>query len=80
MLIEAGSGSGFFGVRIWIQSKSSGSTTLVSGVIDTADQCPAVSLTPLTTKNRFHSQISPQIRSHIQKDFNPWFKGPNGVV
>jgi hypothetical protein len=36
-LIEAGSGTGFFGVWIWIQSKSSRSTTLVSGVIDTAD-------------------------------------------
>jgi hypothetical protein len=31
-------------------------------------------------KNRFQSRISPRIRSHMQKGFNPWAKGPKGVV
>jgi hypothetical protein len=48
-------------VWIWIQSKS-----LPPG--------SAVSLTPLTTKKRFHSRISQQIQSHMQKGFNPWVR------
>jgi hypothetical protein len=63
--LEIGSGNGFFGVWIWIQSKLYGYATKVSGVIDTAVQWSAVSLTPSYAK---------------RLNFNPWVKGPNGVV
>jgi hypothetical protein len=38
---------------------------VVSGVIDTADH----------QKSQFPSRISPRIRIHMQKDFNPWVRG-----
>jgi hypothetical protein len=43
---------------------------VVSGVIDTADH----------QKSRFHNRISLQIRSHMQKTFSLWVRGPDEVV
>jgi hypothetical protein len=65
----------------------SGSGTLLCAI----DKWSAVSLTPLTSggwfrwhrwpqQNWFHSWISLRIRTHMQNGFNPWVKGPNGVV
>jgi hypothetical protein len=43
----------------------------------------AVSMTPLCTRcdenRQFHSRLTPQIRSHIQKGFNPCIRGLWGV-
>jgi hypothetical protein len=44
---------------------------------------PAVPLTPLEPPQRFlrfHCRISSQIRSHMQKGFNPLIRSPGGIV
>jgi hypothetical protein len=43
---------------------------VVSGVIDTADH----------QKSLFPGQISPRMRSHMQKGLNLWARGPDRVV
>jgi hypothetical protein len=48
-----------------------------SVVIDTAEAAPELILTTLVHWLR---RISSRIRSHMQKGFNPWIRGPGGIV
>jgi hypothetical protein len=43
-------------------------------------ECGSGSSQKLPDLPRFHSRISLRIRSQMQKGFNPWVKGPKGVV